>query len=93
MKFIFPENYNFKSKLLGIIDYPTAIANAILLFLVYKISCLHFVSSFFGRLIFVIILYFPILLVSVIGFNHESFLYIVFYVLKFLIKPKIYLYQ
>lgn len=93
MKFIFPENYNFKSKLLGIIDYPTAIANAITLFLVYKLSCLIFPFAIFGRVIFIVILYFPVLLISIIGFNHENFLYIVFYMLKFLLKPKIYLYK
>ena len=29
MKFIFPQNYNFKSKLFGVIDYSTAIFNVI----------------------------------------------------------------
>ena len=29
MKFIFPKNYNFKNKILGIIDYPTALVNVI----------------------------------------------------------------
>ena len=27
MKFIFPQNYNFKTKFLGLVDYPTAIFN------------------------------------------------------------------
>ena len=27
MNFIFPQNYNFKNKILGIIDYSTAILN------------------------------------------------------------------
>ena len=93
MKFIFPKNYNFKSKLLGIIDYPTAIANAIVLFLIYKIASFFFPASLFPRIILVIIFYFPILLTSIISFNHENFLYIVFYIVKYLIKPKIYLYK
>ena len=29
MKFIFPQNHDFKNKLLGIIDYSTAIANVV----------------------------------------------------------------
>ena len=29
MKFIFPQNYKFKNKFLGIIDYPTIILNVI----------------------------------------------------------------
>ena len=36
MKFIFPQNYNFKNKLLGIIDYSTAFFNLI----IYGISFL-----------------------------------------------------
>ena len=35
MKFIFPQNYNFKNKLLGIIDYPTAIFNVIYFFIIW----------------------------------------------------------
>ena len=40
MTFIIPQNYNFKSKLFGIVDYPTAIFNLvffILLFLILKL--------------------------------------------------------
>ena len=29
MKFIFPQNYNFNSKLFGFIDYSTAILNVV----------------------------------------------------------------
>ena len=28
MKFIFPQNYRFQTKLFGFIDYPTAILNS-----------------------------------------------------------------
>ena len=37
MKFIIPQNYNFKSKIFGIIDYSTAFLNifGIYLFLYY----------------------------------------------------------
>ena len=37
MKFIFPQNFNFKNKLLGIIDYPTAIFNVIYFLLLFSI--------------------------------------------------------
>jgi hypothetical protein len=40
-----------------------------------------------------IILVFPILLFSVIGFNHENILYVFYYILKYLKRPKIYLYK
>ena len=35
MNFIFPKNYNFKSKLLGFIDYSTAILDSILGIIIY----------------------------------------------------------
>lgn len=91
MNFIFPSNYSFKNKLLGIIDYPTAIFNIIYFLIIFGINYLLF-SSINIRIIFIIVFYFPIFLFSIVGFNHENILYSLFYILKFLIKPKIYLY-
>lgn len=91
MNFIFPSNYSFKNKLLGIIDYPTAIFNVIYFLIIFGINYLLFYSINI-RIIFIIVFYFPIFLFSIVGFNHENILYSLFYILKFLIKPKIYLY-
>lgn len=91
MNFIFPSNYSFKNKLFGIIDYPTAIFNVIYFLIIFGINYLLF-SSINIRIIFIIVFYFPIFLFSIVGFNHENILYSLFYILKFLIKPKIYLY-
>lgn len=91
MNFIFPSNYSFKNKLLGIIDYPTAIFNVIYFLIIFGINYLLF-SSINIRIIFIIVFYFPIFLFSIVGFNHENILYSLFYILKFLVKPKIYLY-
>lgn len=91
MNFIFPSNYSFKNKLLGIIDYPTAIFNVIYFLIIFGINYLLF-SNINIRIIFIIVFYFPIFLFSIVGFNHENILYSLFYILKFLIKPKIYLY-
>ena len=35
MKFIFPQNYNFRTKLFGFIDYQVAIFNIILWLIIY----------------------------------------------------------
>lgn len=91
MNFIFPSNYSFKNKLLGIIDYPTAIFNVIYFLIIFGINYLLF-SSINIRIIFIVVFYFPIFLFSIVGFNHGNILYSLFYILKFLIKPKIYLY-
>ena len=92
MNYIFPTNYNFRNKILGIIDYPTMIFNIIYFFIVYSLCNLifHILNL---KIIFIIIFYFPVFLFSIIGFNHENILYSLFYIIKYLIKPKIYLYK
>ena len=93
MKFIFPKNYNFKNKLFGIIDYPTAIFNVIVLFEDYSLFNLMFAHNLFLKILFIIVFYLPIFLLSILGFNHENFLYISFYIFKYLLKSKLYLYK
>ena len=92
MKFIFPQNFNFKNKLLGIIDYPTAIFN-IIYFLIIYILCNIFISNLTIKIIIIILFYLPIFLISGIDFNHENILYFFWYMIKFIFKPKIYLYK
>lgn len=92
MKYIFPKNYNFKNKILGIIDYPTAIFNVLMFIFILAIMGVLF-KNISTRIIFIIIFYFPILLFSLVGFNNESVLYTIFYILKFLLSPKLYLYK
>ena len=45
MKFIFPQNFNFKNKILGIIDYPTAIFNVIYFLIIWFICKLLITSK------------------------------------------------
>ena len=90
MKFIFPQNFNFKNKLLGIIDYPSAIFNVIY-FLILWFLCNLFINNL--TIFIIIFMYLPIFLLSVIDFNHENILYFLWYMIKYLIKPKLYLYM
>lgn len=92
MKFIFPQNFNFKNKLLGIIDYPTAIFNIIYFLLVYILTNI-FIANLTIKIIIIILFYLPIFLISVIDFNHENILYFFWYMIKFIFRPKIYLYK
>ena len=92
MTFIIPQNYNFKSKLFGIVDYPTAIFDLvffILLFLILKL----FPFNLFVKSICLIIGYLPLFLISIFGFYNENFLFVFLYVLKYLISPKVYIYK
>ena len=91
MKFIFPQNYNFKSKLFGIIDYNTIILN-----LIWNLFIFIFVN-FFNNLNLKIFLFFvfsfPLLLFSFSGFNGESIIYVLKYISNFIIKQKLYLFR
>ena len=91
MKFIFPQNYNFKIKLFGFIDYPIAIFNIAIWLLVYFLINLIF-KDLYLKIITFIVIAFPILLISIIGFNHENILYVFLYMYKFFKNRHIYLY-
>ena len=92
MKFIFPQNYNISTKLLGLFDYSTAILNAVWYIIIIIISNIIF-CTLKSRLIFFIITCFPLFLFSIIGFNHENIVYVFLYLLKFISRPKIYVYK
>lgn len=92
MKFIFPQNYNFDSKLLGFIDYTTVILNILWGLFIFLISYFIIPNTTF-KISFFIIFFFPFLLFSIIGFNHEKMLYIIKYLYKYIFSPKIYLYK
>ncbi len=92
MKFIFPQNYNFKNKLFGIFDYHTIILN-----IVWCAFILFIVSTFFTNLnvkVFIFIATcFPLFLFSISGINGENIIYVLFYLFHFIFKQKLFLYQ
>ena len=91
MHFVFPKNYNFKPKLFGFIEYTTAILDAIIGFLIY--TFVNFVFTNVNIKIYVFIsLFLPILLISILGINKESFLTVFRYIFKFIKNQNIYLY-
>ena len=92
MKFIFPQNYNFNSKLFGFIDYSTAILNIVWFSFVFCFINLFF-SNLNLKIFLFIVLCFPVLLFSIIGFNHENLIDIFRYLLKYIKSPKLYLYN
>jgi len=91
MHFVFPKNYNFKPKLLGFIEYSTAIFDAILGFLIYFLVNLIF-SNINTKIYVFITLYLPILLISILGINKENFISVFTYIFKFFKNQNIYLY-
>jgi len=92
MKFIFPQNYNFKNKLFGFIDYSTAIFN--ILWDVFVFCTLDMIfTSMTIKIAGVIIACLPLFLFSLIGFNHENILYIISYMYAFIKNRKIYFFS
>lgn len=92
MKFIIPQNYDFKAKLFGIIDYSTAILNIAWDILIFCI--INFISSSLVIKIFLFVIFcFPVLIFSLVGFNHENVVYVLIYLLKYAFSQKIYLYK
>ncbi len=92
MKFIFPQNYNFKNKILGIIDYTTAFFNITWYAIVFLIINILFNSLKIKIFIF-ILLCFPLFLFSISGFNGENIFYVFKYMLKYIFRQKLYLYS
>ena len=90
MNFIIPQNYKFKNKILGLIDYPTAVFNIIWNLIIYLF--LKNISINISTRIFIFsTLSFPILLLTIIGFNRESPIYTAKYIFKYIFSTKIYL--
>lgn len=92
MKFIFPQNYNFSTKLFGVINYSTLFFNIFYWVIIFIISNLIF-NKLSLKIIFIIITCFPILLISLFGFQQENIIYVLKYIIKFLFNPKLYLYK
>lgn len=91
MHFIFPKNYNFKPKLLGFIEYSTAILDSIIGILIYTFVNFAFTNVNIKIYVF-ISLFLPILLISILGINKESFLTVFRYIFKFIKNRNVYLY-
>lgn len=90
--FIIPQNYNFKNKLFGFIPYSSLIINLIIFIVIYFIVNL-FVLNINLKIFILISFCFPILLFSIFGINNEPLIYVLFYLLKYLLSSKLYLFK
>lgn len=92
MKFIFPQNYHFKNKIFGFIDYTTAIVN--ICWCSFILVIINLIFHNINVKIFIFILTsFPLLLFSFSGFNGENILNVFTYITKFVFNQKIYFYD
>ena len=79
------------NKLFGLIDYSTIFINFIWCIFIFILVSIFF-NNFIMKIFFVILFCFPFLLISISGFNGESFLYVFYYMFSFIIKQKLFLY-
>ena len=92
MNFIFPENYHFRNKLFGIFDYSTVIINFVWGFLLFEFSEI-LPWNFNIKISIFITFYFPLLLFSLFGFNHENIFYFFSYMYRFIKNRKVYFFS
>ena len=92
LKFIFPQNYNFKNKLFGVFDYSTIIINIIWGFIMFLISK-NIPFNLNIKISIFITFYFPLLLFSIFGFNNENIFYFLSYMFKFVKNRKVYFFS
>lgn len=92
MNFIIPKNYKFRNKILGIIDYPTALIN-----LLWNVSLYFIIKNISIKIPIKICIFsslsFPVLLLTIIGFNNESPIETFRYMLKYLLKQKVFIFR
>ncbi len=92
MVFIFPKNYNLKSKFLGIIDYSSLLINVLWDFFIFCLINL-IIPTINARIFLFIILCLPIFFISIFGISNENILNVIIFILKYFLRPKIYLFK
>ena len=92
MKFIFPKNYKLNRKILGFLDYKTAIIDLCIgIFLLLIIRAI--ITNLSTQIYVFIILFLPILLFSILGTGGENIIDFTIYIIKFFKNRKVYFYE
>ena len=92
MKFIFPQNYKFNSKLFGLIDIQTAVVSVIWAGIMYLIVNLLLKSLYIKACVFIITV-FPVAIFSIVGVNGEKIINVAIYMTKFIMRRRIMFYS
>ena len=92
MKFIFPKNYKYRAKILGFIDYITAIVDAILGFLLFFIIKL-FIKKISTQIYIFIILFVPVVLFSIFISDGENIISYIIQIVRFIRRRGVYFYD
>lgn len=91
-EFVFPQNYDIKPKILGIIEVETLFIYIMIVVLTYFITS-FLTENIILKIQILIITLLPPLILMVNGIKGESLIYVVKYMIKYFFKKKVYLYQ
>ena len=92
MKFIFPQNYKFNSKLFGLIDIQAAVVSVIWAGIMYLIVNILLKSLYIKVCVFIITV-FPVAIFSIVGVNGENIINVAIYMTKFIMRRRIMFYS
>lgn len=90
--YYFPENYNKKEKFLGIVDYRLVIVIGIIGIIVFYTLKYIELGIKIKVSLFIVLTGLPAIII-LIGVNGENMIDFFKYILKFLIRPKVYVYR
>ena len=76
----------------GVFDYFTIIIDIIYSLFVFSVCNLIF-NDIYIKIFIIISLCFPIILLSIFGLNNENVFLVLLYILKYFLRPKLYLYN
>ena len=89
MNFIFPKNYNYTFKFLGMFSYFSIFINVIWGMLVYFFISILF-GSFIVKLYAFIILFLPVCLFTLLNKSNENILLVLYFLIKYIVRPKVF---
>ena len=92
IEYIVPKNYDIKPKILGIIEQEAFILFLIVTLIIFVIIN-SIIENIFIKLQIIIVITLPQIVILINGINGESIIYIVKYVLLYILRKKVYLYE
>ena len=92
LRFVIPKNYKYQMKFLGFINYTTILIDTVIAILLLGLLSI-FIKSIEIKIYIFVSLYFPVILFSIFGIGNENIVYVTKYIIKYIIKQKVYLYN
>lgn len=92
MRFVFPKNYDFSFKFLGIFNYSSIFLNIIWASFLYFFISFLFKSLIIKFYVF-LVLFLPFFLFSVLNKSSENIFIVCSFFFKYLFRPKVFFYD